>query len=186
MVRRVVGVAERHAVIGDVIFAVLKAADLRLGFGQADTVIAAIVGNARRDQRDLVEVDRRRQRILDERARDDRLRLRRLQRRRNGCELVGLGRGNDDVGAFGDVGLRGGFGLLLGRGGRRGFGRSGGGAKRSDKRKGAYAEQTRTRLGANRHDFVFPNSVSVPVGSGYGSAVTVSLQIGVNFEIEKL
>lgn len=43
MVRRVVGVAERHAVIGDVIFAVLEAADLRLGFGQAGAVGVAVV-----------------------------------------------------------------------------------------------------------------------------------------------
>ena len=46
VVSRVVLVAERHPVVGDVVFAVLEAPDLRFGFAQSRPVGTAVIGNA--------------------------------------------------------------------------------------------------------------------------------------------
>ena len=129
MMGRVVGVAERHAVIGDVVLAVLEAADLRLGFRKARAVGVAITRHARRDQRDLIEVRGRRQRIFDEGAADDRLGLGRLEGSRDRSDFVGTGGGDDDVRPFGDI-VRTRPGIVPGNGlrwRRFGLGGSGGG-----------------------------------------------------------
>ena len=69
MVGRVILIGKRHAIIGDIKFPVLEAADLRLAFGQADPVGTAVVGDTRTDQRERVEVGGGRQRVLDIAAR---------------------------------------------------------------------------------------------------------------------
>jgi len=68
VMRRIVGVAERHTVIGDIILGVLEAADLRLGFRKSAAIGAAEVGNGGRNESDLVEIGGCGQRVFDEGA----------------------------------------------------------------------------------------------------------------------
>ncbi len=94
MVGGAVGVAERDAVEGDVVFAVLEATQRHLLVGQARAVGGGRGCHAGRDRQDGVEVAGGRRRVLDERARDDGLRLGGAQvglRRCHGGRGAGVG-----------------------------------------------------------------------------------------------
>lgn len=97
MVRRVVGVGERDQIVSDVIFAVLKPADRRLGLAQAIAVAGARDRYAVSQRDQLVDV-RGRGCIVDIVAADRRLRLGSGERCGDRRAFRGARPGDDDVG----------------------------------------------------------------------------------------
>ena len=102
MVRRVVRIAERDTIDRHVVFAVAKPAQDQLGIAKAGTIAQVGRRGARGQRGNRHEIGGLGNRILDDRARDDRLRFGRMHRCRDRRFLVHPRRADYDLIAVAD------------------------------------------------------------------------------------